>query len=80
MSEAQLTFSFRADLGNRAKQRQQIEAYCFQRGLKCEVYEQKSLLNSVFHFRVTGPDTQLREMKRDVENWFDTLRRFHDET
>ena len=73
MSDSTLEFRFEAGIGSRSTYRQQVEVYCFKQDLKCEVYEQKSLLSSVFYFKVSGDVVKLRQMKLDLENWFTQL-------
>jgi hypothetical protein len=67
---AELRLTVQVGLRNRAMIRRALEEYCFQRGLSCEVSNERRWFSAVLHVTIRGPDRYIEQVRVDCQFLF----------
>lgn len=67
MTNAKLTFSVEAGLLVRGQIKSFVEGICMQNDIECEVIESKSLLESIYFFKIKGDYDKILRVKNYIE-------------
>lgn len=70
---AELRFSFSAGALIRGHIRREIKSYCFIRGYRLSIDEDKGLISSLFNVTIYLPDTQFETTHEELFEWLNKI-------